>query len=169
MTIFHVTLRRRSVKIIRLKCTIHTKNWTTPERQAIKFSVGSPRFLKRTQSFAPRHVGMSLVSWVIQECKFEFELLPWVVFLFDYQFHLCWIFYSGKSSLLNGLLDEAAVLPTFGSRGCTAAVVELVFHSELTVKTHGGQSVPVYKGEIEFIKLEGEHLTPLCHTHNMYI
>ena len=37
----------------------------------------------------------------------------------------------GKSSLLNSLLDEAAVLPTSGSRGCTATVVELLFHSEL--------------------------------------
>jgi len=77
----------------------------------------------------------------------------------------------GKSSLLNGLLDEAAVLPTSGSRGCTAAVVELVFHSDL-LKEHndsdnkgnekegeedavvGDQQVPVYRGEVEFITLE---------------
>lgn len=69
---------------------------------------------------------------------------------------------SGKSSLLNGLLDEAAVLPTSGSRGCTAAVVELVFHSDLikTKETNEDQNtddqatIPVYKGEVEFITLD---------------
>lgn len=74
---------------------------------------------------------------------------------------------SGKSSLLNGLLDEAAVLPTSGSRGCTAAVVELVFHSELLAKDNATNNddenvsdvaeqptVPVYRGEVEFITLE---------------
>ncbi|KAL7554660.1 hypothetical protein ACHAWF_018144, partial [Thalassiosira exigua] len=67
----------------------------------------------------------------------------------------------GKSSLLNSLLDEAAVLPTSGSRGCTATVVELVFHSDLT-KDDGRDedidspqsTVPVYKGEVQFITLE---------------
>lgn len=84
-------------------------------------------------------------------------------------------FNSGKSSLLNGLLDEAAVLPTSGSRGCTAAVVELVFHSELLEKAKhdshnanvsadepgvrvyantGSATVPVYRGEVELITLE---------------
>jgi hypothetical protein len=71
---------------------------------------------------------------------------------------------KGKSSLLNGVLDKAAVLPTSGSRGCTAAVVELVFHSDLLSKQANGgdggeagpapSSVPVYKGEVEFITLE---------------
>jgi hypothetical protein len=54
----------------------------------------------------------------------------------------------GKSSLLNALLNEAAVLPTSGSRGCTAAVVELRFNSELHAPT---VATPVYKGEVEFI------------------
>lgn len=68
---------------------------------------------------------------------------------------------SGKSSLLNGLLDEAAVLPTSGSRGCTAAVVELVFNAELMKAANnedeGGTNqtlIPVYRGEVEFITLE---------------
>jgi len=81
----------------------------------------------------------------------------------------------GKSSLLNGLLDEAAVLPTSGSRGCTAAVVELVFNSDLvpeetskngaaddevlteatlTADTPPQQQTHVYRGEVEFITLE---------------
>lgn len=73
--------------------------------------------------------------------------------------------YRGKSSLLNALLDEAAVLPTSGSRGCTAAVVELAFHSDLLKKVEAvdnynandddsTKTIPVYKGEVEFIKLE---------------
>ena len=71
---------------------------------------------------------------------------------------------KGKSSLLNGLLDEVAVLPTSGSRGCTVAVAELVFHSDLLSKQANGgvggeagpapSSVPVYKGEVKFITLE---------------
>lgn len=60
----------------------------------------------------------------------------------------------GKSSLLNALLEEASVLPTSGSRGCTAAVVELVFHSDLMKQpTHPDEKVPVYRGEVEFITL----------------
>ena len=65
---------------------------------------------------------------------------------------------------MNGLLDEAAVLPTSGSRGCTAAVVELVFHSELTIKATNNDNdnedaadqstIPVYRGEVELITLE---------------
>ena len=63
---------------------------------------------------------------------------------------------SGKSSLLNGLLDEAAVLPTSGSRGCTATVVELLFNTDLTKEAQGdGEgTVPVYTGEVEFMTLE---------------
>jgi hypothetical protein len=57
-------------------------------------------------------------------------------------------------------LGEADVLPTSGSRGCTAAAVELVFHSELEDKDKVGQTLPVYKGEVEFIALEGERLVP---------
>mmetsp|Transcript_8989 Transcript_8989/g.17921 ORF Transcript_8989/g.17921 Transcript_8989/m.17921 type:complete len:1419 (-) Transcript_8989:154-4410(-) len=65
----------------------------------------------------------------------------------------------GKSSLLNGLLDEAAVLPTSGSRGCTAAVVELVYNSELlkepdTTVAEKLPVVPAYKGTVEFITLD---------------
>ena len=70
---------------------------------------------------------------------------------------------SGKSSLLNSLLEEAAVLPTSGSRGCTAAVVELVYNDlsneedtatpENTADA-GRSTVPVYRGEVEFITLE---------------
>ena len=71
-------------------------------------------------------------------------------------------------------LSAGTVLPTSGSRGCTAAVVELVFNSDLTkeatksdgegqdgrvgeevaVATSKPSSVPVYRGEVEFITLE---------------
>lgn len=57
----------------------------------------------------------------------------------------------GKSSLLNAILEEASVLPTSGSRGCTAAVVELRFNKALKDTT---EEVPVYKGEVEFITLQ---------------
>ena len=68
------------------------------------------------------------------------------------------------------------MLPTSGSRGCTAAVVELVFHSDLLKGANGDEeandnevavaaavapadsqqptNVPVYTGEVEFITLE---------------
>ena len=69
------------------------------------------------------------------------------------------------------------MLPTSGSRGCTAAVVELVFHSDLLKGANGDEeangneaaevaaavapaglhqptNVPVYRGEVEFITLE---------------
>jgi hypothetical protein len=59
----------------------------------------------------------------------------------------------GKSSLLNALLDEASVLPTSGSRGCTATVVELRFNKALHTNLSPSTSVPVYKGEVEFITL----------------
>lgn len=60
---------------------------------------------------------------------------------------------------MNGLLDEAAVLPTSGSRGCTAAVVELVYNSELLEDPDATVAekmpvVPAYKGTVEFITLE---------------
>lgn len=72
----------------------------------------------------------------------------------------------GKSSLLNALLDEAAVLPTSGSRGCTAAVVELTYNRDLVqdaaqtasaatgIASNTAKKIPVYKGKVEFIKLE---------------
>ena len=72
----------------------------------------------------------------------------------------------GKSSLLNALLDEAAVLPTSGSRGCTAAVVELTYNRDLVQDaaqtasaatasvSSAAKKIPVYKGKVEFIKLE---------------
>ena len=51
-----------------------------------------------------------------------------------------------------------SVLPTSGSRGCTAAVVELVFNADLVADEKnselGSQTVPVYRGEVEFIRLE---------------
>jgi len=56
---------------------------------------------------------------------------------------------------LNALLDEASVLPTSGSRGCTAAVVELRFNSELLEqKNRNDDEVPVYRGIVEFITLD---------------
>jgi hypothetical protein len=56
---------------------------------------------------------------------------------------------------LNALLEEAAVLPTSGSRGCTAAVVKLVFHSELVKESANlEQKVPVYQGEVQLITLD---------------
>jgi len=60
----------------------------------------------------------------------------------------------GKSSLLNALLDEAAVLPTSGSRGCTAAVVELRFNSDIETSNESRKEVSVYKGEVEFMTLQ---------------
>jgi nitrate reductase NapAB chaperone NapD len=59
----------------------------------------------------------------------------------------------GKSSLLNALLDEDSVLPTSGSRGCTATVVELRFNKALQTNMSLSTTVPVYKGEVEFITL----------------
>ena len=117
---------------------------------------------------------MSSVVWIISIVLYWIYLLFYI--LIGLGFDLCldtcftnfvarlWIFNSGKSSLLNGLLDEAAVLPTSGSRGCTAAVVELVFHSELTIKATNNDNdnedaadqstIPVYRGEVELITLE---------------
>lgn len=46
------------------------------------------------------------------------------------------------------------MLPTSGSRGCTAAVVELRFNSDLETPPEGATMLPVYKGKIEFMKLE---------------
>ena len=66
----------------------------------------------------------------------------------------------GKSSLLNALLDEASVLPTSGSRGCTATVVELRYNAGLNVANENDTKVDVYKGEIEFITC-GEWLAEL--------
>lgn len=54
---------------------------------------------------------------------------------------------------MNALLDEASVLPTSGSRGCTAAVVELRFNSELLEQGNGDDEKPVYRGIVEFITL----------------
>jgi len=52
----------------------------------------------------------------------------------------------GKSSLLNALLNEASILPTSGSRGCTAAVVEL--------RHQPAEADAVYTGRVEFIALQ---------------
>ena len=57
------------------------------------------------------------------------------------------------------------MLPTSGSQGCTAAVVELVFNSSLLVSHTSTEDedgaedqeklqVPVYRGEVEFMKKE---------------
>ena len=87
--------------------------------------------------------------------------------------------FSGKSSLLNALLDEAAVLPTSGSRGCTAAVVELVHNSELTKEVdktvaEKPPAVPAYRGTVEFITLEDwkrelRVLVEECSTQEKYV
>jgi hypothetical protein len=53
---------------------------------------------------------------------------------------------------LNALLDEAAVLPTSGSRGCTAAVVELSFNQDLVKPPAEAETIAVYRGKVEFIK-----------------
>ena len=75
---------------------------------------------------------------------------------------------------MNALLDEASVLPTSGSRGCTAAVVELRFNKDLQVKEDDNSSMDhlltVYKGEVEFITLqewaqELKMLVDECSTH----
>ena len=62
----------------------------------------------------------------------------------------------GKSSMLNALLDEASILPTSGSRGCTAAVVELRYNEQL--KAVGAEdsrnAAPVYTASVEFMKKE---------------
>jgi predicted ATPase len=57
----------------------------------------------------------------------------------------------GKSSLLNALLDEASVLPTSGSQGCTAAPIELRFNSALQQTTDGLSGLHVYTARVEFI------------------
>ena len=60
----------------------------------------------------------------------------------------------GKSSLLNALLGEASILPTSGSRGCTAAVVELRYNEALkrplaaTAAAAAGKT-SVYTGRVE--------------------
>jgi Dynamin family len=61
----------------------------------------------------------------------------------------------GKSSLLNALLDEASILPTSGSRGCTAAVVELRFNTALhEVNPDSDVEVPVYTCQVELMSLD---------------
>jgi hypothetical protein len=57
---------------------------------------------------------------------------------------------------LNALLDEAAVLPTSGSRGCTAVVVELVYNHAIFEKSEkeGAEKIPVYRGQVEFMRKE---------------
>lgn len=61
--------------------------------------------------------------------------------------------------MLNALLDESSVLPTSGSRGCTAAAVQLVYNSSLVQEKpqdtpQEEKEVPVYLGEVEFMKKE---------------
>ena len=60
----------------------------------------------------------------------------------------------GKSSLLNALLNEAEILPTSGSRGCTATVVELRFNRCLV---NLADKASVYRGVVEFISLQEWH------------
>jgi hypothetical protein len=68
----------------------------------------------------------------------------------------------GKSSLLNALLDEGSVLPTSGSRGCTAAAVELRYNDSLKRLQEASpeETCHVYKAEIEFMTIDewGEEL-----------
>ena len=76
----------------------------------------------------------------------------------------------GKSSLLNALLDEASVLPTSGSRGCTAAVVELRFNADMEKVDPTGKQVACYRGDVEFMTLqewqtELKILVDECSTH----
>ena len=76
----------------------------------------------------------------------------------------------GKSSLLNALLDEASVLPTSGSRGCTAAVVELRFNADMEKADPTGKQVTCYRGDVEFMTLqewqtELKILVDECSTH----
>lgn len=59
----------------------------------------------------------------------------------------------GKSSLLNALLAEANILPTSGSRGCTAAVVELRFNKDF-LEPKIDQTTTVYKGQVELISMK---------------
>ena len=101
------------------------------------------------------------VSLEILECKSAESRTPLCAFLkysmlvtFFPPSCLSIICFSGKSSLLNALLDEAAVLPTSGSRGCTAAVVELLFNSEILHKCDDPKQIPLYKGVVEFMQLE---------------
>ena len=56
--------------------------------------------------------------------------------------------------MLNALQDEAVVLPTSGSRGCTAAVVELRFIIDMVEAKEVKEvkdKVSVYCGEVQFI------------------
>lgn len=76
----------------------------------------------------------------------------------------------GKSSLLNALLDEASVLPTSGSRGCTAAVVELRFNADMEKADPTEKQVACYRGDVEFMTLqewqtELKILVDECSTH----
>jgi Dynamin family len=71
---------------------------------------------------------------------------------------------AGKSSLLNALLNESEILPTSGSRGCTAAVVELRFNPFFVNNNPVGddreeeeEEAAVYRGVIEFISLREWH------------
>ena len=58
----------------------------------------------------------------------------------------------GKSSLLNALLNEASILPTSGSRGCTAAVVELRYNYKVAKMKPNDQNIFAYEADIEFMK-----------------
>jgi hypothetical protein len=64
----------------------------------------------------------------------------------------------GKSSLLNSILGEASILPTSGSRGCTACVCVMVFNDALTTSSgsldFSPPETPVYRAEVEFMGME---------------
>jgi hypothetical protein len=66
----------------------------------------------------------------------------------------------GKSSLLNAILDEASILPTSGSRGCTATVVELRYNETFSSEENDSNVRAVYTGQVEFMTLH-EWLTEL--------
>ena len=68
----------------------------------------------------------------------------------------------GKSSLLNALLGEASILPTSGSRGCTAAVVELFYNKDLLSASQqaGAEEQQKKKNKVGMEELEEEEQGP---------
>jgi hypothetical protein len=54
---------------------------------------------------------------------------------------------SGKSSVINAVLDEECLVPTNAMRACTAAITEITWN-------HDEDPARLYKAEVEFIKSE---------------
>ena len=57
---------------------------------------------------------------------------------------------------------QDSILPTSGSRGCTAAVVELAYNTELTA---GEGKIFTYKGTVEFMRQEDWRAVPAPFTY----